>query len=178
MVLQLGAKSPQHVSYGDITCILCSELKGIVTSDPDISNALFLDEQDSFRDRLVPHSLRGSIFSVTPKFEYSADKAYKKRLQKVKDLGKKITEHNWRRKLDRSDPLYKDLAADQGKVAEEKETNKVEARRKEGTSLVYGATIQLQLTGTNKFVSQAKNRARLDKLAMQIELAEGGGDGS
>ena len=69
-------------------------------------------------------------------------------------------------------------AADERKMRDERETNEMELRRKAGDALVYGSIVQLKHKSSYKFVTQTKNRAEHDHLAMEVKLVKYGGEGS
>lgn len=68
--------------------------------------------------------------------------------------------------------------ADEKKKHDEKETNKMETRRKAGDPVVFGSVVQLKHRHSAKFVTQSKNRAEHDHLAMEVTLVKDGTEGS
>lgn len=54
----------------------------------------------------------------------------------------------------------------------------MEARRKAGENIKYGAIIQIETRHGKKFVTQTKNRAEKENLAMEVALVHHGGEGS
>jgi hypothetical protein len=98
------------------------------------------------------------------KFQYTAVKAYEKRIKRAEGVDKA----HWRRTLPPESELYRELVQDLANVADERETNESERSRKAGQVLQYGNIIQLQLRGSNLFLTHYKNRADHDKLAMEV----------
>jgi hypothetical protein len=69
-------------------------------------------------------------------------------------------------------------ATDERKMRDERETNEMELRRKAGDGLVYGTVVQLKHKSSFKYVTQSKNRAENDHLAMEVKLVKFGAEGS
>jgi hypothetical protein len=63
-------------------------------------------------------------------------------------------------------------------MRDERETNEMELRRKAGDVLVYGSVVQLKHKSSFKYVTQSKNRAEHDHLAMEVKLILHGAEGS
>jgi hypothetical protein len=63
-------------------------------------------------------------------------------------------------------------------MRDERETNEMELRRKAGDGLVYGTVVQLKHKASYKYVTQSKNRAEHDHLAMEVKLINFGAEGS
>lgn len=85
---------------------------------------------------------------------------------------------DWRTQLNPSNQLFHELVELELRVLDEKETNTTEGRRKLGYAVTYGAIVQFQHEASHKFVTQTKNRAEQDRLAMQVSLINSGTEGS
>jgi hypothetical protein len=76
------------------------------------------------------------------------------------------------------DPLHGELEASQSLVHDEMETNRAELQRKAGDVVTYGSVVQLWHKNSEKFLTQLKNRAVRNKLAMECLLSVNGSEGS
>jgi len=54
----------------------------------------------------------------------------------------------------------------------------MEARRKSGDTVTYGSIVQIQSVSGRQFLTQTKNRAELDSLAMEVSMLRNGNEGS
>lgn len=111
-------KQTAGVLYGDEICLSDLDIGGIVCGDAYVTQSVFLDKEANFDPGHVIHNQQLCQFKVLPKFQYTATKAFRKRLQRSQ-LKTKLTASNWATKLDHSDPLYKDLARDKKQIDEE-----------------------------------------------------------
>ena len=75
-------------------------------------------------------------------------------------------------------PLHGELEASQALVEDEMETNRAELQRKAGDVVTYGSVVQLWHKNSEKFLTQLKNRAVRNKLAMECLLSVNGSEGS
>eukprot|EP00961_Rhodomonas_salina_P260208 3516395-Rhodomonas_salina.1 len=112
-------KEIPSVLYGDEVCLSELDLGGIVCGDADVTESVFLDKEINFVPGEAVHNQQLCQFKLLPKFQYTAAKAFRRRLQRSQV---KLDSSNWATKLDPCEQLYKDLARDKKQIDDEQAT--------------------------------------------------------
>eukprot|EP00961_Rhodomonas_salina_P141893 1910310-Rhodomonas_salina.1 len=89
-----------------------------------------------------------------------------------------MDQRQWADLMNSNDPLFADLRFKYENSRREKETNWMEFKRTAGHPVRYGSVIQLHHVDSKKFLTQSKDRAWRNRLAMELSLEQDGNQGS
>lgn len=162
------AEGDRVLAYGDAVYIEDLKAGGLIRSDGEISNSLFVVTYNGSLHPLAPRDLQHCSFIVEPAHQYAAKKAFSKKLREHASLTLNST--NWRTKLDQWNPIFDELERAESQVKDEMMTNEMEAKRMFGELVTYGSVVQLRQTLSGALLTQCKRRAAHDILAMEVAL--------
>jgi hypothetical protein len=110
-------ESDGDLHFGDAIYIEDLKSGGLIRSDGEISHTLFVVTYCGTLHPFSPRDLQYCSFVVEHAHQYTAKKAFSKKLREHSSLT--LTAANWRSKLDPWNPIYEDLEKSESQVKDE-----------------------------------------------------------
>lgn len=170
------AKEGNCIRIGDVLCLADCDAGGFLTGNEDLPQRVFLEEINRFNPNESNHHLEMCQFHVFQRFQYGA---WKELQDALSHFGiTEMDQRQWADLMNSNDPLFADLRFKYENSRREKETNWMEFKRTAGHPVRYGSVIQLHHVDSKKFLTQSKDRAWRNRLAMELSLEQDGNQGS